>query len=189
MPDDALRSEVTTLLAEWRGGDEQARNRLIPVIYDELRRMAAIGLRNEDRNHTLQPTALVHELYLRMFASGSVNPNDRKHLFAIAARQIRRILVDHARSKKAEKRGGGKLVNLEQGAEFAVRPQNLLNVDEALSRLGELDERAAQVVELRFFGGMTEVQTAEALGVSITTVKRDWDFARAWLYKTLDENS
>ena len=186
MAQDPVRTEVTTLLAEWHEGDEHARDRLVAVVYDELRRMAAAGLRNENAGHTLQATALVHELYLRMFASGSVNLNDRRHLFAIAARQIRRILVDHARNRNAEKRGGGKVVSLEQGVEFAVQPQDFLDIDEALSKLAELDERAAQVVELRFFAGMTETETAEALSISLTTMKRDWKFARAWLYKTLE---
>jgi len=196
-----MRTEVSTLLVEWRDGDEGARNRLVSIIYDELRRMAAASLRNENCGHTLQPTALVHELYLHMFASGSASPYNRKHLLAIAARQMRRILVDHARSRRAEKRGGGKPVSLEQIGEPAISAprdslavvgiqhgaQDLLEIDEALSKLAELDERAAQVIELRFFVGMTETETADALGVSVTTVKRDWDFARAWLYKALDK--
>lgn len=188
MAQDPLQSTVTTLLAEWRAGDECARDKLVASIYGELRRMAAAGLRNEGRGHTLQATVLVHELYLRVFASGSLNPNDRKHLFAIAARQIRHILVDYARARKAQKRGSGKEVslNLEEGAEFAVTPQELLDIESALCKLGEFDERAAHIVELRFFAGLTEAETAEALGVSITTVKRDWDFARAWLYKALE---
>ena len=185
--DDLVRTEVTTLLADWRSGDDLARDRLVNVIYSELRRMAAASLRNEAPSHTLQPTELVHELYLRLFAPGSVHPIDRKHLFAIAARQMRRILVDHARRRDAEKRGGGKIVSLDEAVQGVSSANDLLVLDEALSKLAELDERAAQVIELRFFGGTTEAEAAEALGVSITTVKRDWDFARAWLYKTLDD--
>jgi RNA polymerase sigma factor (TIGR02999 family) len=184
-----IRAEVTTLLAEWRNGDEPARNRLISVVYDELRRIAAASLKNEAAGHTMQPTDLVHELYLRVFEPGSVNLVDRKHLFAIAARQMRRILVDHARSRNAQKRGGGVSVDLSQALEPAAKPQDLLVIDEALSKLAELDERAAQVVELRFFAGTTEQETADALEISVNTVKRDWDFARAWLYKTLDHDA
>lgn len=188
MAENHIGTEVTTLLAEWRRGDDQARSRLTSLVYDELRRIAAACLRNEGPGHSVQPTDLVHELYLRIFAPGSVNPVDRKHLFAIAARQMRRILVDHARRRNAQKRGGGLLVDLDQAPEPAAKLQDVLMVDEALSRLAELDERAAQVVELRFFAGATEQETAEALEISVNTVKRDWDFARAWLYKALKEH-
>jgi RNA polymerase sigma factor (TIGR02999 family) len=186
MADGPVRTEVTTLLAEWRMGDSHARNRLVSIVYDELHHIAAASLRNEAVGHTLQPTDLVHELYLRIFAPGSVNPVDRQHLFAIAARQMRRILVDHSRGRNAQKRGAGMLVDLDPTFEPAAKPPGLLEVDEALSRLAELDERAAQVIELRFFAGTTEQETADALGVSLNTVKRDWDFARAWLHKNLD---
>jgi RNA polymerase sigma factor (TIGR02999 family) len=184
---EQVQAQVTTLLADWRNGDQQARNRLVSVVYDELHRIAAASLRGESARHTLQPTELVNELYLRIFAPGSVRLVNRKHLFAIAARQMRRILVDHARSRDAQKRGGGLLLDLDHNVEPGVKPRDLLEVDEALSRLAELDERAAQVVELRYFAGTTEQETAEALDISINTVKRDWDFARAWLYKALDQ--
>ena len=188
MADEQFQTEVTTLLAEWRRGDDHARNRLVSAVYDELRRIAAVSLRSENASHTMQPTDLVHELYLRLFAPGSINPNDRKHLFAIAARQMRRILVDHARSRNAQKRGGGLLVDVTGAIEPAAKPQDLLAIDQALSRLAELDERAAQVVELRFFAGTTEQETADALEISVNTVKRDWEFARAWLYKALEND-
>jgi len=177
------------LLAEWRGGDSHARDRLVSVVYDELRHIAAASLRNEAAGHTMQPTDLVHDLYLRIFAPGLVQPVDRKQLFAIAARQIRRILVDHARGRNAQKRGGRLLMDLDDALEPAAKPRDLLVVDEALSKLAELDERAAQVVELRFFAGTTEQETADALDISVNTVKRDWDFARAWLYKALDQSA
>ena len=182
------QTEVTTLLAEWRGGDEGARDRLVSVVYDQLRRIAAASLRNEADGYSLQPTELVHELYLRIFAPGSVNPMDRAHLFAITARQMRRILVDHARGRNAQKRGGGRPMALDRDVSVDVpaRGEQILAVDEVLGQLAELDERAAQVVELRFFGGATEQETAEALRISVNTVKRDWDFARAWLYEALE---
>jgi RNA polymerase sigma factor (TIGR02999 family) len=184
---EQVEAQVTTLLADWRNGDQRARNRLVSVVYDELHRIAAASLRGESAGHTLQPTELVNEFYLRIVAPGSVRLVDRKHLFAIAARQMRRILVDHARSRDAQKRGGRFLLDLDDVTEPGVKPHDLLEVDEALSRLAELDERAAQVVELRYFAGTTEQETADTLAISINTVKRDWDFARAWLYKALDE--
>jgi RNA polymerase sigma factor (TIGR02999 family) len=184
-----IRAEVTTLLGEWGNGDEHARNRLVSVVYDELRRIAAASLKNEAPGHTMQPTDLVHELYLRIFEPGPVKVVDRKHLFAIAGRQMRRILVDHARSRNAQKRGGGVLVDVSQTLEPLTKPQDLLVIDEALSKLAALDKRAAQVVELRFFAGTTEQETADALEISVNTVKRDWDFARAWLHKALDHNT
>jgi RNA polymerase sigma factor (TIGR02999 family) len=189
MAQGQIRAEVTTLLGAWRDGDELARNRLISVIYDELRRIAAASLKNEAPGHTMQPTDLVHELYLRIFQPSPLKVVDRKHLFAIAARQVRRILVDHARSRNAQKRGGGVLVDLSQTLEPATKPQDLLVIDEALSKLAELDERAARVVELRFFAGTTEQETADALEISVNSVKRDWDFARAWLHKALNHNA
>ncbi len=132
-----MRADVTTLLAEWRGGDGKARERLVSAVYEELRRIAAASLRNEAVGHTMQPTDLVHELYLRVFAAGAAEIADRQHLFAIAARQMRRILVDHARSRNAQKRGGGMLVALDAVAEPASKPRDLLAVDEALSKLAE----------------------------------------------------
>jgi len=191
MESDRVPTMVTTLLAEWRGGDEDARNRLVSIVYDELRRIAAASLKNEGAGHSLQPTDLVHELYLRLFAPNAVNAFDRKHLFAIAARQTRRILVDHARSRNAQKRGAGLLpLELDRtlAASAAAPLQDLLMIDKALAKLAELDERAAHVVELRFFAGTTEEETAETLGISVNTVKRDWDFARAWLYKAFEGN-
>ncbi len=185
MAEGPVPADVTTLLAEWRNGDEHARDRLVSIVYDQLRRIAAANLRNEAPAHTMQATELVNEMYLRLLAPGSVNPVDRTHLFAIAARQMRRILVDHARSRNAQKRDVAMLPDLNAELRPAASPEDLLVVDHVLSQLAELDERAAQVVEFRFFAGATEHETAEALGISVNTVKRDWDFARAWLYKAL----
>ena len=144
-------------------------------------------MRREHGEHTLQTTALVHEVYLRLCGSAPVNWKGRSHFFAVAAQQLRRVLVDHARRVRSEKRGGG-LVRLEllEGHDGFVRvEERLLAVDEALTRLHALDERAANVVELRFFGGLSETDTAEALNISLATVKRDWDFARTWLASQL----
>jgi RNA polymerase sigma-70 factor (ECF subfamily) len=189
MANHLTQAQVTTLLTQWRdGGDEQARDRLVSIVYDELRRLARACLRQEASGHSLQPTELVNELYLRLFTSSSIGIADRAHLFAIAARQMRRILVDHARARKAQKRGAGLVVNVDQtvlGFAAASPSPDLLAVDDALSQLAEFDERAAQVVELRFFTGATEVETAAALGISLSSAKRDWDFARAWLHKHL----
>lgn len=185
MPDALDQNQVTTVLAEWKDGSDQARDRLIELIYGELRKMAAASLRNERKDHTLQPTALVHELYLRLFGAEAITLNDRNHLFAVAARQMRRILIDHARAIQTAKRGGGGMrASIDQAGDVAAtREQEVLDVDAGLSELARLDERAAQVVELRFFAGLTESEAAAVIGISVATLKRDWEFARAWLNK------
>jgi RNA polymerase sigma factor (TIGR02999 family) len=157
------------------------------LIYRELRLLAAHYLRNERREHTWQPTALVHEVYLRLIESEPVAWQNRAHFFAVAAQQMRRLLVDHARARLAEKRGGrGVRISVKDVADRAWRQEDdVLAVDEALCRLNDLDSRAAQAVELRFFGGLDERETAEVLGISIATLKRDWVFARAWLFQQL----
>jgi RNA polymerase sigma-70 factor (ECF subfamily) len=174
---------VSALLSDWRNGDPSAREELLRVVYDELRRLATHFLGKERPGHTLQPTALVHELYLRLFSAERVTWNNRAHFFAIAAQTLQRILIDHARMNHAERRGGGQLkVSLGHADGIAKpRDEDLLAIDEALQRLTELEPRAAQVVELRFFGGLQEHEVAEVLGVSPITVKRDWKVARAWL--------
>ena len=177
-------SQVTTLFTAWRQGDPAAGDRLVTALYDELHRLATRYLRQERSDHTLQATALVNELYLRLFASDPVTWKNRAHFFAVAARTLRRILVDHARTRRAEKRGGAQVkLSLTEvnGWSEAPRNEDLLAVDAALDRLAELDSRLAQVVELRFFGGLHEDEVAEVLGVSAVTVKRDWKTARAWL--------
>jgi RNA polymerase sigma factor (TIGR02999 family) len=178
---------ITALLSEWRSGKKEAANQLMELVYGELHQIAARQMRRELPGHTLQTTALVHEAYLRLCGSGPIDWNDRAHFFAVAAQQLRRVLVDHARNAHSEKRGAGQpnLALLESDGGAVQFDERLLAVDEALSRLEALDERAAKVVELRFFGGLSETEAAKALGISLATVKRDWDFARTWLASQL----
>jgi RNA polymerase sigma factor (TIGR02999 family) len=178
---------LTQALADWRNGDQDAGNRLFAAAYQELRRLAAWHLQRERPGHTLQATALVNELYLKLFGGQPVDWQDRAHFFAVAAQQIRRLLVDYARAGLAEKRGGSrvKLSLTEVKGLAAPSEQSLLDLDDALRRLETLDPRAARIVELRYFGGVTEQETAQAVRVSVATVKRDWDFARAWLISQL----
>lgn len=179
--------QATQLLKAWSGGDRVAADRLFPLVYDELRRLAHAKLRRERPGHTLSTTALVHEAYLRLIDQTRVEWQSRAHFFAIAAQAMRRILVDYARRRCAQKRGGPQRpLALEEG-QVAVDEQAALVVtlDAALRRLGARSERMACVVECRFFGGLTQRETAEALGVSARTVRRDWQKARAWLYKEL----
>ncbi len=176
---------TATLLTEWRSGNQEAGNQLFAAAYRELRRLAAWQLQMERPGHTLQPTALVNELYVKLFGSEPVAWQNRAHFFAVAARQIRRLLIDYARSHNARKREGGPArLSLTEAGELAAAPpeaHDFIEIDEALTRLQLMDARAASVVELRFFGGLTETESAEALGISVATLKRDWDFARAWL--------
>jgi len=179
---------------DWRDGNVAARDELMTLMYQELHRMAARYLGQERPDHTLQPTALVHDLYLRLVASNPISWQNRAHFFGVAAQQMRHLLVDHARSRLAEKRGGGRAkVSLSDVAGWdGQREQDVLEMDEALGKLAELDLRAARVVELRFFGGLEEREAAEVLGISISSLKRDWKFARAWLFdqlKPLDNES
>jgi RNA polymerase sigma factor (TIGR02999 family) len=179
--------DVTELLQAWGGGDLEARDRLMPLVYRELRRRAAAYLRRERRDLTLQPTALVHEAYLRLVDQRSVVWQNRAHFFAVASQMMRRILVDRARGRRMGKRSGRwARVTLEEGARV-THPSDVdvLDLDDALTRLAAFDPRKSQVAELRFFGGLSLEETGEALGVSLATVERDWQAARAWLYKTL----
>lgn len=183
----ASRRDVTALLSEWGRGNTTALNELLPLVYVELRRIAAHQLRGERSGHTLQPTALVHEVYLRLMDQRQVDWRDRAHFFAIAARVMRRILVDHARRHRARKRGDGlPSVSLDQGNE-PVAPDGIpvLALDHALGRLAEFDEGLARVVELRAFGGLTIEEAACVLKVSPSTAKREWRTARAWLAREL----
>jgi RNA polymerase sigma factor (TIGR02999 family) len=185
MPDPAKR-EVTELLEAWQHGDAGARERLLPLVYDELRRVARARLRRERPDHTLQATALVHEAYLRLIGPGEATPSNRLQLFGIAARLMREILVDHARRKAALKRGGpATRVSLDGVAAPEVAIVDVLALDEALSELSARDARLCQVVELKFFAGLTIDETATALQVSVATVERDWTVARAWLHQRL----
>ncbi len=178
---------VTMLLARMREGDTSARDAVVPLVYDELRRMAAAYLRHERPNHTLQPTALVHEAYMKMVGQRAVEWQNRAHFMGVAAIVMRRLLVNHARERKAAKRGSGVVAeSLTVIGDVAGEPPvDLLVLDTALEKLAALDERKCRVVELKFFGGLTTTEIAEALGASVATVERDWSFARAWLYAAL----
>lgn len=175
---------VTTLLQAWSQGDENARDQLFPLVYDELRKRAAAYLRRERRDHTLPPTALVHEAYLRLVGQRSAWQN-RAQFFGVASQMMRRILVDHARAHGAAKRPGSGLRVALQGDAGAVDPieVDLILLDRALDELAALDQRQGRVVELRFFGGLSHEEVAETLGVSLATVNRDWRLARAWLHQ------
>jgi RNA polymerase sigma factor (TIGR02999 family) len=175
--------EVTALLREWAAGDRAALERLMPLVYGELRKLAASQLRAERRNHTLQPTALVNEAYLRLVGQRSVSWVNRAHFFGIAAQMMRRVLVDHARKRGAAKRNPGAVyLDLDPSeAGGADRAPELLALDDALTELEKLDPRQAKVVELRFFAGLSVEETAEVAGISTATVKRDWKTARAFL--------
>ncbi|HSK08406.1 MAG TPA: sigma-70 family RNA polymerase sigma factor [Vicinamibacterales bacterium] len=179
--------ELATLVHNARGGEQAAVAELVPIVYGELRRTAARYLRHERPGQTLQATALVHEAYLRLLKDQDLSFQNRAHFLGIAARSMRQILVEHARARDARKRGGGgqRITLVEALAAEEPRQVDLLALDEALERLNALEPRQARLVELRFFGGLTNEETAEALEVSPATVKRDWAIARAWLFREL----
>ena len=179
---------VTRLLQAWCSGDLRARDELMPLVYAELRRRAAAHLTRERPGHTLRPTDLLHEAYLRLCAQNAGFKN-RDHFFGVASRLMRRILVDHARARSAAKRGRGLRVTLADDVAAASAPMELLDLDAALDELASLDEREARVVELRYFGGLTLQETARVLGVSLATAKNDWAHAKAWLFARLDQGS
>jgi len=185
--DRAQRSEVTRLLNAWRDGKGDALQELIPLVYQELRRLAHHHMRGERPGHTLQTTAVIHEAFLKLIDQSAVNWENRAHFFGVASQLMRRILVDHARARAAEKRGGGAphvalddvaLVGSEQNVD-------LIALDEALERLAALDPQQSRIVELRFFGGLTIDEAAAVAGISPATVKREWAMAKAWLYRAL----
>jgi RNA polymerase sigma-70 factor (ECF subfamily) len=178
--------ELTTLLTRWREGDREAGNQFVAAVYPDLRRLAAHYLRDERLGQTLQPTALVHELYLRLFSGEPLSLQDRAHFFAVAAQQLRRLIIDHSRMRGADKRGGAQVrVPLSVANAVAASDEDLLALDEELVELEKLDSRSATVVELRFFGGLREDEIATALAISVATFKRVWEFARSWLLKRL----
>jgi RNA polymerase sigma factor (TIGR02999 family) len=179
--------EITGLLQKWSGGDKQALEQLTPLVYSELRKLARRHLLRERAGHSLQSAELVHEAYLRMIDQTRAQWHDRAHFYAVSSQIIRHILVDHARSRLAAKRGGGAtLLALEESIAMAKTPSvDLIELDNALNALAKLDERQAKVVELRFFGGLAIGEAAEALGISIATANRDWVAARAWLLREL----
>jgi RNA polymerase sigma factor (TIGR02999 family) len=182
-----LTGNITQLLLRWRSGDESALQQLMPLVYEELHRLARQCMRRERAGHTLQPTALVHEAYVRLIDQRQIDWSNRAQFIGIAAVMMRRILVNHARDRAAEKRGGGaEHVSITLAGEGIGAPEvNLLDLHEALNDLAETDPRKAQIVELKFFGGLTTEEIAETLSVSTATVERDWKFARAWLYRVV----
>jgi RNA polymerase sigma factor (TIGR02999 family) len=188
MADPQSDQEVTVLLQAWRQGDAGALDRLLPLVYQDLRRVARAHLRDERPGHTLQATALVHEVYFRLMGRRSAMPQNRTHFFAVAARLMRQILVDHARRKRARKRGGGDTVITLQDVSPVAQPHiDVLALDEALTELTACDPRLCKVVELKFFAGLNIDETAEALEVSAATVERDWVAAKAWLHQRLSD--
>ena len=190
MPDASLPHNVTELLLSWGQGDTAALDRLVPLLYDDLRRVARGHLRREGPGHTLQPTALVHEVFLRLVDVDRMTVKSRTHFFALSARLMRQILVDHARRRQAGKRGGGAtVIGLNEAAGAAAPASSssvdVLALDEALDALSSFDDRQCRVVELRFFAGLNIPEAADALGVSTATVEREWAMAKAWLHQRL----
>jgi len=190
MPDPTRAHDVTELLLSWGQGDPAALDRLVPLLYDDLRRVARGHLRRERPGHSLQPTALVHEVFLRLVEADRITLKSRTHFFALSAKLMRQILVDHARRQRAGKRGGGAtIIGLNEAAGAAAPTStssvDVLALDEALDALSSFDVRQCRVVELRFFAGLSIPETAHALGISTPTVERDWAMAKAWLHHRL----
>jgi RNA polymerase sigma factor (TIGR02999 family) len=189
--DPAESAQITGLLRAWTGGDQAALEQLTPLVYEELRRMARRHMRDRAPGSTLQPTALVNEVYLRLAGIGGLSWQNRAHFFAVSANIMRRILVDSARARFTEKRGGGIVkVDLHESLDgIPDRASELVALDEALAALEKMDERKARVIELRFFGGLSVEETAEVLQISPRSVMRDWNLARAWLMRELDAST
>jgi RNA polymerase sigma-70 factor (ECF subfamily) len=179
--------DVTLLLARVRDGDEEAANELVPLIYNELRRIAGAFMQRERPGHTLQSTALVHEAYLRLLGGDSVECQNRAHFFALAAHTMRLVLLDHARRRRASKRGSGaQRVDIDTELLIAADTlEHVLEIDEALERLEQIDPRQSRLIELRFFAGLNVEETAEVMGLSTITIKREWRSAKAWLHREL----
>ena len=187
LPQDA--GNVTTLLHDWRDGDHSALERLTPIIYDHLLRFAKARL-NREYDCTLEPTALVHEAYLRLADQTRLDVENRAHFYAIAANVMRRVLIDHAKKRKAQKRGGGLRITLKTGMDFAEeRAPDSLILDEALRKLAGIDERKSRAIELKFFGGLTTDEIGEVLGISVATVGRELRLAQAWLRREISRAS
>jgi RNA polymerase sigma factor (TIGR02999 family) len=182
-------AEITQILQEWNNGNEDAKERLIPFVYDELKRQARLMMSKERANHTLQPTALVHEAFLRLNDQTGIDWKDRSHFYGIASRLMRQILVDHARLHATIKRGNHPIHFSIDDVQIPVeeRAGSILVLDEVLQRLEEFDETQARVVEMRFFGGMNNSEIAESLEISERTVGREWEAARLWLYRELNQ--
>jgi RNA polymerase sigma factor (TIGR02999 family) len=182
------QKEMTQMLKDWNKGDQSALEKLMPIVYDELKRIAARYMRKERPGHTLQATALVNEAFLKLVDEQDLEWQNRAHFFAIAANTMRRVLVSYAIANRAEKRGGGELrLSLDEAMGLPEkRDYNLLSLNDALNRLAVMDERKSQIVELRFFAGLGNEEIAEALGISVGTVKREWKMAKAWLQCELE---
>lgn len=178
------KTDLTLLLTQMQHGDGQAGERAIALVYSELHRIASRELRSERPGHLLQTTALIHEAYTRLIGSQGLEIQNRLHFFAVASQQMRRVLVDHARANNAQKRGGGAAKVALDHVQAGIDPRSidLVALDESLSELERIDPRAARVVEMRFFGGYTDQEIGEALGISVPTLRRDWEFARSWLF-------
>lgn len=180
--------EVTRLLVDWGNGDRAALDELMPLVYDELRRLAGRYMRRESPGHTLQTSALINEAYLRLVDQRNVKWQNRAHFFGVAAQLMRRILVDHARNRSRAKRGGGaQMVSLVDSAATSVEIAEVLALDEALNELAEMDPRKSKIVEMKFFGGLTTEEVAVILDVTPRTVEREWRKAKAWLYRALSK--
>ncbi|QQS47563.1 MAG: sigma-70 family RNA polymerase sigma factor [Acidobacteriota bacterium] len=182
--------DITQLLLAWGEGDQAALERLMPLVYEEMRKIARRYMVRQRPDHTLQTTALVNEAYLRLIDSSKVKWQNRAHFFAISAQLMRRILVDFARARMNQKRGGGvQKVVLDEALTISAEPsEELVALDDAMNELAAIDKRQSQIVELRYFGGLTEEETAEVLDISTRTVRRDWSLARAWLYRQLNQD-
>jgi RNA polymerase sigma factor (TIGR02999 family) len=183
-PKTEKTEDLTLLLTLMQQGDGQAGEKAIALVYSELHRIASRELRHERPGHVLQTTALIHEAYTRLIGSKGLEIQNRMHFFSVASQQMRRVLVDHARAGHAQKRGGGAVQVALDNVQAGIDPRaiDLVSLDEALGVFEQIDPRAAQVVEMRFFGGYADQEIGEALGVSLATVRRDWEFARSWLY-------
>jgi RNA polymerase sigma-70 factor, ECF subfamily len=181
-------SEITRILQDWNDGNEEAKDELLPFVYEELKRQARYLMSSERKNHTLQPTALVHEAFLRISRQTGIEWKNRSHFYGIASRLMRQILVDHARQHASDKRGNNPIHLSTDDIDIPVaeRAGSILAIDEVLDRLAELDEQQAKIVEMRFFGGMTNGEIAENLGISERTVSREWQTAKLWLYRELN---
>lgn len=181
---------VTQMLIRWKSGDEGALEELIPILYQELRRVARFHLLHERPDHSFQSAALVNEVYLRLIAQKPFETDSRTHFVMVASRLMRQVLVDHARSRNASKRGAGQVLNLDTSP-MLIQKQNadVIAVDEALTALAKFDERQTRIIELRFFGGLSNEEVSEALGISLSTVKREWNIAKAWLARELSRQT
>jgi RNA polymerase sigma factor (TIGR02999 family) len=189
--DSHCQRDVTALLLEWSKGNQEALNELAPLVYNELRQLAARQLRHERPGHTLQSTALVHEAYLKLIDQHRVQWHDREHFFAVASQMIRRILVNYARVRNSSKRGGGKTaLSFDDSIALPGRKDmDLVALDDALASLSQIDPQQERIIELRFFGGVSIEGTAKVLGISPSTVNRNWNLARAWLYRELTRSA